>query len=181
MADPFIGEIRPWALNFAPFGWSFCEGQIMNIQQSTALFSILGVTYGGDGKTTFNLPDLKGRAPMHMGRGPGLSTRTLGQKTGDENVALTTSQIPPHYHAVMAKNINAGTASPGGAMLAKSGKPSGGRDPLVIKSYVPGAPGVQMATSAISGTGSGQAHFNMQPFTVVNMCIALQGLYPVRS
>jgi microcystin-dependent protein len=174
MADPFVAEIRIFAGNFAPRGWSFCNGQLLPISQNTALFSLIGTTFGGDGRTTTGLPDLKGRAPMHPGRGPGLTARRLGQKLGGETVTLSLQQMANHTHNVNASAGNSNSNDPTGRYL---GRPFGGGNLYgAAENLVP------MSTKAIpDSTGGGQAHNNLQPFNTLNFIIALQGVYPSRS
>jgi len=177
MSEPFIAEIRIFAGNFAPRGWAFCNGQLLPIAQNTALFSLIGTTYGGDGRTTTALPDLQGRAPMHAGNGPGLTDRRLGERGGVEDVALTTAQMPPHRHVLRANTGPASTtAADDNSALARS---VGGF------SYAPGDSDiVPLADGSIGESGNpgdGLAHNNMQPFLAMNFIIALAGLYPSRS
>ena len=170
--EPFIGQIILFAGNFAPRGWALCEGQLLSINDNQALFSILGTTYGGDGRTTFALPDLRGRAPIQPGSGPGLSTRTLGQKGGVESVTLTDAQIPAHTHAINV-DTNAGTSpNPGGHYLAHHSDD--------VSAYST-THNTTMAADAASSVGSGQSHDNMSPFLGVNFIIALEGTYPSRN
>lgn len=170
MSEPFIAEIRIMPYNFAPRGWAFCDGQLLPIAQNTALFSLIGTTYGGDGRTTTALPNLQGRAPMHPGRGPGLTARRLGEKVGIENVTLVEAQIPSHNHNLMANDVGNNTPDPGGHSLSDR--------PL----YHDGTNNqVSMASEAVGTTGGGQAHSNMQPYLVLNFCIALVGTFPSRS
>jgi microcystin-dependent protein len=171
MAEPFIAEIRIFAGNFAPRGWAFCHGQLMPISQNTALFSLVGTTYGGDGRTSFGLPDLQGRAPMHPGNGPGLSVRRLGEKSGSSTVALTPAQMPAHTHALQASDQPASTNQPGGNLPAVT------REDCFSAAGTP-AP---MRADALTPTGGGQAHNNMQPFLALYFIIALTGLFPSRS
>jgi len=175
MSQPFIGEIRCMGFNFAPRGWSFCDGQIMPINQNTALFSILGTNYGGNGQTTYGLPDLRGRAVMGPGDGPGLSNHELGEKSGSESVTLTAQNIPAHTHRLFASNSVGNTNSPAGAALAIGAKAT----PL----YAPasGASTTPMQAQTLAATGSGQAHNNMQPYIAMNFVISLQGVYPSRN
>ena len=193
MSEPFLGEIIMFGGTFAPRGWAFCNGQLLAISSNSALFAILGTTYGGDGRTTFGLPNLQGRVAMHPGTGPGLTTRRLGQTGGVENVTLTTQEIPSHTHtptvnttgAVTAKAVNAGgnQISPSGNTWADSG--SNDRD------YHTGTPDVDMNAAAINNTlnttvtigntGGSQQHTNVQPFQCVNFIIALQGIFPSRN
>lgn len=173
MADPFVAEIRIFAGNFAPSGWAFCDGQLMSISQNTALFSLLGTTYGGDGKTTFGLPDLRGRAPMHPGQGPGLTSRTLGERTGEAAVTLLQTQIPSHTHAVSAANVRADTTNPTSSVLARADG---------VRAYADVAGGTTtMGVEAYSPTGGGQPHNNMQPYLTLSFIIALQGVFPSHS
>ena len=171
--DPFIGEIIMFGGNFAPRGWALCDGQLLPISQNTALFSILGTTYGGDGRTTFALPDLRGRVAIHEGNGPGLSDYRLGQKGGTEHVTLTTAQIPSHSHNLGADSA-AGTSNvPTNNILANTG----GFD----NEYSTNNPNTNLKSSAISNTGGGQSHTNIQPYLAVNYIIALVGVFPSRS
>lgn len=189
-SEPFLAEIIMFGGNFAPRGWAFCNGQLLSISSNTALFSILGTTYGGDGRTTFGLPDLRGRVAIHPGTGPGLSTVVLGQKGGVENVTLTAAQMPSHSHdighghgvgAVMnASSANGDVKTPAGNVLAVAK----GKD------YSTAAPDVQMHPSAFSvvnhvgssaASGGGGAHTNRQPFQGINHIIALQGIFPSRN
>jgi microcystin-dependent protein len=169
--DNFIGEIRMVGFNFAPKGWAFCNGQLLPIQQNSALFALLGTTYGGNGSTTFALPNMQSRMPMHVGTGPGLSQRVMGEASGTENVTLIATQVPPHTHPL---NVNTGGAegnSPSNTYLAQSG----GGD-----SYAETANGI-MNPLAIGPNGGGQPHDNMPPYLVVNFIIALTGIFPSRS
>ncbi|MGB1241230.1 MAG: phage tail protein [Chitinophagales bacterium] len=175
MSEPFIAEIRIVACNFAPRGWAFCDGQLLPIAQNTALFSLIGTTYGGDGRSTTALPNLQGRAPMHPGRGPGLTTRQLGEIKGTENTTLLTSEIPSHSHSSITCTSSGGTQeSPENGVPANTG----GFD----REYTSTAGNeVNMHTSGLSATGGGQSHSNVQPYLSLNFVIALQGLYPSRS
>lgn len=182
--DPFIGEIRAFAFTYAPLDWATCDGQIMNIQQNTALFSIIGNIYGGDGKTTFGLPNLSGRAPMDFGAGPGLTVRNWGDKVGDPSVVLATSNFPPHSHGFNAvNNTVAGGATAANSYLAKA--PSSGKPAVTTNSFLPQpSAGTQLAADAVqqAGTAPGTvSHSNMQPYLPVLLCIALYGIYPARS
>jgi microcystin-dependent protein len=175
MADPFVAEIRIFPFNFAPKGWAFCDGQILPISQNTALFSLLGTTYGGDGKSTFGLPDLQGSAPMHPGQGPGLSLHDLGETGGSETVSLLASEIPAHNHTLGAQNVVLGgrtTASGNVLNHPASGNLYNGTDPLTV---------VPMSSNAIAPAGGDQPHNNMQPYLTFNFCIALQGVFPPRG
>ena len=175
MSEPFIAEVRIFAGNFAPRSWAFCDGQLLPISNNTALFSLIGTTYGGDGRTTTALPNLKGRAPMHPGRGPGLTSRRLGEKVGIENVTLSEAQIPSHTHTFRVHN----TAPPPGGPTNTSSV-AGSR---TIDAWQTNTSEnlVNMASASISTTGGSQAHNNLQPFLTLNFIIALQGLYPSRS
>lgn len=173
MSEPFIAEIRIFAGNFAPRSWAFCDGQLLPVSQNTALFSLIGTTYGGDGRSTTALPNLKGRIPMHPGRGPGLTARRLGQRGGTEMVSLTEAQMPNHTHTLR------GTNNPSTVFIPDSNQ-SLGRS-LGGNAYSNGTPNVNLADQALPSTGGSQAHNNLQPFIAMNFIIALQGLYPSRS
>jgi microcystin-dependent protein len=171
--DPFVAEIRIFPFNFAPKGWAFCDGQILPLSQNTALFSLLGTTYGGDGKSNFALPDMQGNAPMHPGQGPGLSLHDLGETGGSETVSLLESEIPSHSHALRADildiadtNVVSSNASfalsSGGTLYQASG-------------------GVNLSDNALAPAGGDQPHNNMQPYLTLSFCIALQGVYPPRT
>lgn len=176
MADPFIAEIRIFPFFFAPKGWAFCDGQLLPISQNTALFSLLGTTYGGDGKSTFALPDLQGSVPMHPGQGPGLSLHDLGEIGGSDTVTLLLSEIPAHLHTVgRATNANGNVTSPVGAIWAQA--PSGRG---TISLYASGPATGKMGTDNILPTGGDLPHNNRQPYLTLNFCIALQGVFPSR-
>lgn len=172
MSEPFLAEIRIVGFNFAPRGWAFCDGQILPINQNQSLYSLLGTTYGGDGRTSFALPDLRGRTPIHFGNGNGLSAYTLGQKSGEENHTLAVNEMPQHAHPVSGSLSQADTPLPAGNTLGTSAS---------ADLYSPANNIQEMSTSEVANTGGGQAHNNMQPFLVVNFCIALQGLFPSRN
>lgn len=178
MSEPFVAEIRIFAGNFAPRGWAFCSGALLPISQNTALFSLIGTTYGGDGRTTTQLPDLQGRAPMHPGNGPGLTSRRLGQRGGVESVVLTEAQMAPHSHSMQAATAPASTYAPGDASAPSSLARSVGGN-----GYSDLASDVGMHESAVSESGVDDplAHNNMQPFLTINFIIALVGLYPSRD
>ncbi len=173
MSEPFIAEIRIFAGNFAPRGWAFCNGQLLPVSQNTALFSLIGTTYGGDGRSTTALPNLEGRAPMHPGRGPGLTARRLGQRGGVEMVTLSEAQMPNHTHTIHGQEAPANSNDPANTVWSR---PFGG--PVAYAS--PGTL-VPMAEQATFNTGGSQAHNNLQPFLTMNFIIALVGLYPSRS
>src|SRR5262245_23907299 len=174
MADPFVAEIRIFGFNFAPRGWAVCNGQILPIPQNTALFALLGTTYGGDGVTTFALPDLKARVPMHPGQGPGLSLHDLGETGGTAAVTLQPSEMPAHTHALGVQTAPLGAvAAPAGTTL---GRPASGK--LYVTAAPP--PPVSMSPSMLAQAGGGQPHNNLQPYLTVNFCIALQGIFPAR-
>ena len=172
MATPFLGSICMFGFNFPPRGWALCNGQLLPISQNTALFALLGTTYGGNGQTTFALPDLRGRVPIHFGQGPGLSNYDLGQVGGSENVTLTPSTMPAHTHSIACSSDDATTADPTNAF------PSA----FTSKIYAASAtPGKFMNAAIASQIGGNQPHNNQQPYLVVNFCIALQGLFPSRN
>lgn len=174
MADPFVAEIRIFPFNFAPTGWALCNGQLLPISQNTALFSLVGTFYGGDGRSTFALPDLQGRAPMHQGQGPGLSERFIGEASGSDSVTLLESEIPAHSHNVMALSVPlGGSASPAGNSY---NRPASGNLYANTNSNV-----VQSAPEAIAPAGGDLPHNNLMPYLTLNFCIAMQGVFPPRS
>jgi microcystin-dependent protein len=175
MADPFVAEIRIFPFNFAPRGWAWCDGQLLPLSQNTALFSLLGTTYGGNGTSNFALPNLQGSAPMHPGQGPGLSLHDLGETGGSETVSLLVSEIPSHSHTMRA-NIGDGI-SPSPTSNVSSG-PGADRD---LFWYKDGSPNTAMNPGASGITGGGQPHNNMQPYLTFYYCIALQGVFPPRT
>ena len=172
--DPFVAEIRIFPFNFAPKGWAFCDGQILPLSQNTALFSLLGTTYGGDGKSNFALLNVQGNAPMHPGQGPGLSLHDLGETGGSETVSLLESEMPAHNHSAMAfaspGNVN--TGAPDLALARSKGGSAYKQSP---QTQVP------MNLNALAPAGGDQPHNNMQPYLTLNFCIALQGVFPPRS
>jgi len=174
MADPFVAEIRIFPFNFAPRGWAWCDGQLLPLSQNTALFSLLGTTYGGNGKSNFALPDLQGRGPMFWGQGPGLSLRDIGETGGSETVSLLESEIPSHTHAMQASAAPGNNKIAAGNVLARS---TGGNV------YLPpaGAPLVSMSANALAPAGGDQPHNNLQPYLTFYFCIALQGVFPPRG
>lgn len=174
--DPFVAEIRIFPFNFAPKGWAFCNGQIMPISQNTALFSLLGTTYGGDGKTNFALPNLQGSAPLHPGQGPGLSLYDLGEVGGSSTVTLIASEMPAHTHPLSAYSGNGDTNDPTNLVWAGAHT---GKAPL--KMYSSLAQNTPMSPNAFSVSGGSQPHNNLPPYLTLNFCIALQGVYPLRT
>jgi len=175
--EPFIAEIIMFGGNFAPRGWAFCDGQLLAIAQNQALFSILGTTYGGDGRVTFALPDLRGRVPMHAGNGPGLSSRRLGERGGLEAVILVEGQIPSHDHpataAVAVSTAAGGEVSPGGQFIASHAG--------AFNEDATAAQSLAGASATVQNAGGGQSHDNIQPYNTINFIIALQGTFPSRS
>ena len=170
MAQPYIGEIRMFAGNFAPAGWMFCDGQSLPISENDALFTLIGTTYGGDGQETFNLPNLQSRVPLHMGTGPGGTTYQLGEMAGTEQETLTVQQIPNHSHPLTASTVAGSQPSPVGGTLAQT---SGG-----IALYYEGQPTDNMNAQAITPQGGSQPHENTQPFLCINYIISLFGIFP---
>jgi microcystin-dependent protein len=172
--DPFVAEIRIFPFNFAPKGWALCDGQLMPLSQNTALFSLLGTTYGGDGKSNFALPNMQGNAPMHPGQGPGLSVHDLGETGGSETVTLLQSEIPAHTHSMMASTQDGVDSHPQANLVAQD---------IGIGQYVANnvGPFVTLNPSALTLAGGDQPHNNMMPYLTLNFCIALQGVYPPRT
>ncbi|MDQ6481324.1 tail fiber protein [Dyadobacter sp. LHD-138] len=170
--DPFVAEIRIFPFNFAPRGWAWCDGQLLPLSQNTALFSLLGTTYGGNGKSNFALPDLQGRSPMHPGQGPGLSLHDLGETGGSETVTLLESEIPSHAHAVGDSPEPGEVKTPTGNTIARS---------LGGNIYVAGNPNVTMNGTSLAPVGGDQPHNNLQPYLTTYFCIALQGVFPPRG
>jgi microcystin-dependent protein len=173
MADPFVAEIRIFPFNFAPTGWAFCDGQLMPLSQNTALFSLLGTTYGGNGKSNFALPDLQGRAPMHSGQGPGLSLHDLGETGGSETVSLLESEIPAHSHQLRANTLDLADTNVASS-TASFALSSGG-------TLYQATPNANAAAEALPPVGGDQPHNNMMPYLTLNFCIALQGVFPPRT
>ncbi|HYR11688.1 MAG TPA: tail fiber protein [Longimicrobium sp.] len=172
MSDQFLAEIRIFPFNFPPTGWAFCNGQLMPISQNTALFSLLGTTYGGDGKSTFALPNMLDNAPMQPGQGQGLSLRDLGEMSGVESITLLVSEIPFHTHTLQANNTVANSKTPSpNVVLART---------VNGTAYEPAGAAVTMAPQSLSLAGGGLPHNNMQPYLTLNFCIALQGIFPQR-
>lgn len=172
MADPFVAEIRIFPFNFAPKGWAWCDGQLLPISQNTALFSLLGTTYGGNGKSNFALPDLQGAAPMHPGQGPGLSLRDLGELGGSDTVSLLESEIPAHSHALQASVADGIENSPQASYLATG---------IGIGQYAVSAALTPLSPNAIAPSGGDQPHNNLQPYLTFYFNIALQGVFPPRT
>ncbi len=170
--DPFVAEIRIFPFNFAPKGWAWCNGQILPLSQNTALFSLLGTTYGGDGKSNFALPNLQGSAPMHPGQGPGLSLHDLGETGGSETVTLLESEIPAHSHTVNAGAFNSQSTATAGSITGRG-------NPTPI--YSPTFAVVSMGPSALAPSGGDQPHNNMMPYLTFYFNIALQGVFPPRT
>ena len=169
--DPFVGEIRIFPFNFAPVGWAQCRGQLLPISQNTALFALLGTYYGGDGRSTFALPDLEGSVPLHQGQGQGLSERVLGESSGTDTVTLLQSEIPVHTHAFRANSEDGNRPIPGGNSLAR-----------YDAAYQTNTSGLQaMAPEALPPAGGGLPHNNLMPYLVLNFCIALEGIFPSRN
>lgn len=170
MADPFVAEIRIFPFNFAPRGWAFCNGQILPISQNTALFSLLGTTYGGNGQSTFALPDMQGNVPLHPGQGPGLSLYDLGQQGGSEFVTLLESELPSHSHAMRAVEDDGAFFTPVNMYLAAGNS-----------MYNSNAANTTMSFQALTPAGGSLPHNNMQPYLTLSFCIALQGVFPPRT
>ena len=171
MADPFVAEIRIFPFNFAPTGWAFCDGQLLPLSQNTALFSLLGTTYGGNGKSNFALPDMQGNAPLHPGQGPGLSLYDLGQTGGSETVTLLISEIPAHAHALRAQSALGDTPVPANNSLARFNN-----------AYQSNTSGLTpMAPEALPPAGGNLPHNNLMPYLTLNFCIAMQGVFPPRG
>jgi microcystin-dependent protein len=175
MANPFVAEIRIFPFNFAPKGWAFCDGQILPISQNTALFSLLGTTYGGDGKSNFALPDMQGNVPMHPGQGPGLSLHDLGETGGSDTVTLLDSEMPSHSHALLAApNLGLVKLPTPNVGLARSKNTS-------LYQTTTNSGLTQLSQSALAPAGGDQPHNNLQPYLTLSFCIALQGVYPPRT
>jgi microcystin-dependent protein len=169
--EPFIGEMRWFAGNFAPQGWAFCSGQLLQISQNVALFSLLGTTYGGDGRITFGLPDMRGRGMLHAGTGPGLSPHRTGQKAGNETETLKVTQQPSHSHTLRADSSGGDSVLPNDRVISKVGR---------LRVFA-NSPDSDMGVSSIASTGGSQSHNNMQPYATLSCIIALQGVFPTRN
>jgi microcystin-dependent protein len=179
MQEPFLGDIRMFAGNFAPLNWAFCDGRLLPIAQNPALFSLLGTTYGGNGQTTFALPDLRGRIPIGEGNGPGLSPRVIGERSGTENVTLTLLNLPPHNHGFFATEAAANTSTIGPSVLLGTATANQGTPHLYLTQS--GNTPAPLASAAVGFTGNTQPHNNMMPTLTLNFVIALQGIYPSRN
>jgi microcystin-dependent protein len=175
MANPFVAEIRIFPFNFPPKGWAFCDGQILPLSQNTALFSLLGTTYGGDGKSNFALPNLQGSAPMHPGQGPGLSLHDLGETGGSDTVSLLESEIPNHAHSLQAKSTPPPSVDASPAPNLAFGRSNGGTAYVVTNNFA------AMDPNTIAPQGGDQPHNNLMPFLTLSFCIALQGVFPPRT
>jgi microcystin-dependent protein len=172
MSQPFIGEIRMFGGNFAPFGWAFCNGAVLPIDQNDALFTLIGTTYGGDGEVTFNLPNLSGRLPIHQGTGSSGTTYTIGEFAGSEAVTLSVNQIPAHTHPAQARDTAGNSGTPTNSVWAKTAAAS---------MYTQIAPDTSMGVAAVQSAGGSQPHENMMPFLVVSFIIATSGIFPPRT
>lgn len=170
--DPYIGEIRMFAGNFAPTAWAFCDGSILQISQYDTLFALIGTTYGGDGVNTFALPDLRGRLPIHQGTGPGLSFRSLAEAGGVETVTLLPGEMPAHTHALVASTSTATQTTPAGNVLAQ---------PASGQLYLADTPTVSLNPASVGSAGGNQPHDNLGPFLCINFIIALYGIFPPRN
>jgi microcystin-dependent protein len=173
--DPFVAEVRIFPFSFAPSGWAFCNGQILPISQNAALFSLLGTYYGGNGQTTFGLPNLQGSVPLNAGQGPGLSLYALGEAGGSATVNLLQTQLPAHTHSVHARELPPPSSTPAPANNTVFARSGGGA------AYTNAADFVALAATAITSTGGNQPHNNLMPYLALNFCIALQGVFPVRN
>ena len=172
MSEPFLGEIRMFAGTFAPRGWALCDGQLLAISQNDVLFSLLGTIYGGDGRTTFGLPDLRGRIPVHVGSGPGLIPRSIGQEGGRERVTLALDELPAHGHDLLGTTDRADSPNPAGRLVATS---------TTADLYIVETPTVALANDSVDSVGGSQAHDNLMPFVCINFIIALVGIFPSRT
>jgi microcystin-dependent protein len=170
MSEPFLAEIKIVSFNFPPRGWAFCDGQILPINQNQALFSLVGTTYGGDGRVNFALPDLRGRAAMHVS-----SSHNWGERSGEENHTLSIAELPQHGHGLSGSSSDADSPAPAGALLGKQTATE------IYTANAPGTPLVQMSQASLAAVGGSQSHQNRQPFLALNFVIALQGIFPSRS
>jgi microcystin-dependent protein len=169
MSQPYVGEIRMFGGSFAPAGWAFCNGQTLPISENETLFNLIGTTYGGDGQETFNLPDLQGRVPLHMGTGPDGNTYQLGEKDGVESVTLSANQVPVHNHALVASGTSAQAPQPQGAVLAQT---------ITVQPYISDTGQVALAPASVTPIGGSQPHENMQPYLCISFIISLFGIFP---
>ena len=174
MSEPFLAEVRIVGFNFAPRGWAFCDGQILPINQNQSLYSLLGTTYGGDGRTSFALPDLRGRTPIHVGRSDGGQEHREGQKSGEETHTLSANEMPQHRHVLHASATDGNQLLPNGHVLARAVS-------TIYQENPPAGNRISMRPGTITNVGGSQAHENMMPYLAVNYCIALQGLFPSRN
>ncbi|MCC2606360.1 phage tail protein [Planctobacterium marinum] len=177
MSEGYYGEIRIFGGTYAPAKWSFCDGQILSISSNSTLYSLLGTYYGGDGRTSFGLPDLRGRIPVHQGIGPGLTPRAIGQRYGLEAVSLTLGEMPAHTHTLQASNNDATSNTPVDNVLANMTNQTG----LAYKTFAAGDTPIEMADNQVQNSGSGTSHENMMPWNCLSFIICIQGLYPSRS
>jgi microcystin-dependent protein len=171
MGTPFLGQISIFAFNFAPKGFSMCNGQLLPINQNQALFALLGTFYGGNGQSTFALPNLQSRTPISFGQGPGLQNYVQGQAGGEENHTLLSTEMPQHNHSLQATTNVGNTRNPSGAALCQPD----------TKMYISGAPDTSLAASSVASYGGSQPHFNLQPYLTINFCIAMTGIFPSRN
>jgi microcystin-dependent protein len=176
MSEPYVGEIRLFGCNFAPAGWAFCAGQLMSIAENETLFTLIGTTYGGDGVTTFGLPDLRGRVPVHTGQGPGLSNRILGEQSGTETVTLTSNQIPAHNHTAVATTGAATTGTPGPSVI-----PGAVASQTMYVTDMLGAMPFNASGASVGTAGGSQPHENCMPTLTLNYCISLFGIFPPQN
>lgn len=185
MAEPYIGTIQAYGFNYAPRGWALCQGQTMAIQQNSTLFALLGTIYGGNGQTTFQLPNLGGRAPVGQGQSPGTSPYAIGQIAGTETVTLTSQQMPTHSHSMNASTTTGTTAAPaaGNVLGAAAGQDDSTLNPVAVTIYAPApaTPTIALAAASIGVTGGSQPFSVMQPYLAINWSIALEGIYPSRN
>ena len=172
MSEPYVGEIRMFAGTFAPRGWALCDGQLLSVTGNDALFSLLGTIYGGDGRATFGLPDLRGRIPLHQGSGPGLSPRKIGAEFGEQTETLAANEVASHSHSVQVSSAGGTQNNPAGSYVAAS---------PTVRVYRPGVPTDALDSAAVTPTGGGQSHDNMMPFLCVTFIIALVGVFPSRN
>lgn len=176
MSTPYLGEIRMFGFNRTPQGWQACDGSLLSISENDALFFLIGTTYGGDGQTTFAVPDLRGRLPIHQGQGPGLSSYIIGEMAGTETVTLTSNQIPAHTHSVMATSAAATTGTPGSSVM-----PGAVSGDTMYATDITGLTGIPTAPQSISPSGGSQPHENCMPTLTVQYCIATQGIFPQQA